>query len=83
MRGFWFGLSISVAFIVGCATARLVVPPVSAQSTTRWQYHCVESDQDAAEVTEAANQIGAQGWELVAGLPTNRFSQIWCFKSAL
>jgi hypothetical protein len=82
MRGFWIGLSISVAFIVGCATARLVVPPVSAQSTTRWQYHCVETD-EAEDIAAAANQLGAQGWELASGAADGQAHQIWCFKSAL
>lgn len=83
MRGFWLGLSLSVAFILGCATARLVVPPVSAQSAGRWQYQCVETD-DAEESTTTANEFGSRGWELAEAAGDGQGAyQIWCFRAPL
>jgi hypothetical protein len=78
MRGFALGLAVSVAYIVGCATAQLVIPPATAQVTQRWGYLCIE-EYGADDVTEVANRAGAEGWEIV-GVGGTGINQIWCFK---
>ena len=76
---FWLGLSLSVAFVIGCVAAPLVIPPLSAQQAggQRWQYFCF-NERSAEDVTPLANRAGRDGWEMVAaGL------EAWCFKRPL
>jgi len=67
--------ALALLFIFGCATggvaAQLVVPPVRAgTSPTRWEYQCLRARN--GEVTAAANQNGAAGWELVSVAPAHQ-----------
>jgi hypothetical protein len=96
MRGFVVGLSISVAFILGCVAAPLVVPPLSAQQTEqgvqRWEYVCMDllaggggTGAKARQATEGFNRLGAEGWEFV-GPPAGGsgwHSSVSCFKRPL
>ena len=67
MRGFWLGLSLSVAFILGCVSAPMIVPQTRAQQeATRWVYLCFGAEA-ATEVQERANEVGARGWEMHPG----------------
>jgi hypothetical protein len=67
-----------VAFVFGCVTEALVVPPVRAGTNpTRWEYKCF----DALNPEENANKLGAQGWELAAA--EGGASGTWCFKRPL
>ena len=68
------GLAI---FALGCVTAPLIVPPLRAQSTPRWEYTCY-NDQGRINVDQL-NQYGSEGWELVGGRDANAF----CFKRPL
>jgi hypothetical protein len=70
-----------VAFVFGCVTEAVVVPPVRANpNATRWQYKCIqESDLDGT--VEDFPKLGAQGWEL-AGVGTST-NNVWCFKRPL
>jgi hypothetical protein len=88
MRQFLVGLSISVAFIVGCVTAQhlpgAAVPTASAYAGQRWEYKCQDwpvlpaNGQDSAQrVTEMFNQLGAEGFELVTPTPLGGMA---CFK---
>jgi len=92
MRQFLFGLSISVAFIVGCVTAQHVpqlgVPTASAYAGPAWQYTC--RDDPKVRVGESwddvygafLNEMGAAGWE-VAPIPDGMGSNLrygLCFK---
>jgi hypothetical protein len=69
MKGFTLGLSVSIAFVLGCAAAPLVLP-ANAQSSApegvqRWEYSCDE--RRAFDYIEPyANEMGAAGWELVS-----------------
>ena len=72
MKGFALGLSLSIAFILGCAAAPLIVPRMSAQQQAagiqRWEYQCMvvggaTERRTVANVTERANEMGAEGWE--------------------
>jgi hypothetical protein len=69
-----------VAFVFGCVTEALVVPPVRAGTNpTRWEYKCI--DEGPGEIEAAANKLGTQGWEIssVGGTDHHR----WCFKRPL
>jgi len=90
MRGFALGLSLSIAFILGCVAAPLVVPPLRAQNepppaaVARWEYQCLPVSMATLEAIERAqvqfNRLGAQGWELVVA---DSQSVLACFKRPL
>jgi hypothetical protein len=72
---------VGAVFLAGCAvggaSSQLVVPKASAQQVatlTKWQYVCVHEGK-SADMTEAANTLGADGWEL-SGVGDERA----CFK---
>jgi hypothetical protein len=70
-----------VAFVFGCVTEALVVPPVRANpnpNATRWEYKCIANFND-----ERADKLGAEGWELVTAMAGNASWQQWCFKHPL
>ncbi len=57
---FLVGALVAGAFIAGVNPVAADGPPHKAQ----WQYQCFEAD-GVAQVTERANKMGEQGWELV------------------
>src|SRR5690606_20815931 len=68
MKGFALGLSLSLAFILGCVSAPLIIPRLSAQnppSTTRWEYLC-EWVRGIEEHRALLDRSGAEGWELAS-----------------
>jgi hypothetical protein len=83
-------LLVVLAFLAGCGgsqAARLVVPVARASTPVqRWEYDCRYATD---HVTDISNQLGQQGWELVAaagagpGLAESSKSMVWCFKRAL
>jgi hypothetical protein len=85
MRGFLLGLSISLAFMVGCVagSSGLLLPPARAGGVIeqRWAYFCFERS-NIDEINDMANGAGARGWELVAASPKNGANgdAIWCFR---
>lgn len=85
MKGFLLGLSVSLAFIVGCiaGSSRAVVPPAKASYVVeqRWEYFCFAEDR-ADKVNERANAAGARGWELVAAAApaSGEGDPVWCFR---
>jgi hypothetical protein len=85
MRGFLFGASLSIAFIVGCVARPFVVPAANAQQgaiAQKWEYFCFV-EHGAEDVTEKANKAGRAGWELVAVASNASAKGNWCFKRAL
>ena len=82
MKGFALGLSLSIAFILGCAAAPLIVPRLSAQQQAtgvqRWEYVCITQRRAAADIDEL-NRYGAAGWELAPSRGNIEF----CFKRPL
>jgi hypothetical protein len=67
-----------VAFVLGCVTKAIVVPPARAGTNpTRWEYRCVK----AFNPEEDANKLGAEGWEL--GSAVGVAPALWCFKRPL
>jgi len=76
------GLGVAAVFLVGCVaggvSSQLVVPKASAQqgapSRQKWQYECQKR---GSNITEMANQLGEQGWEMVA---VSNTPIVWCFK---
>lgn len=60
-------LGLFVAFVLGCASAPLVVPALSAQAVAagavRWEYTCY-TDRGGRVNVDQLNEYGAQGWEM-------------------
>ncbi len=83
MKGLALGLSLSVAFILGCAAAPIIVPRMSAQEPVgqRWAHLCLQA-RSAEQLTALANQAGAQGWEMVGVGATDSTTEA-CFKHPL
>ncbi len=84
MRGFLLGLSISLAFIVGCVTASTHyggVPRAEAAAVVeqRWSYFCFEAS-TVDDVTFKANAAGLRGWEMVSSSTNANGQIIWCFR---
>ncbi len=82
MKGLALGLSLSIAFILGCAVAPFIVPRMSAQQQTdgiqRWEYTCPALARTGRQHGPAANELGAQGWEF-----SHMASHYYCFKRPL
>jgi hypothetical protein len=82
-------VAVSVTFVIGCvvggASSRLAAQPRPAPAYTRWEYNCFNTP---FQTTDKANELGAQGWEMVAGAgagggasSVSHFETfIWCFK---
>jgi len=84
MRGFLFGMLVSMAFIGGCVAgaSRYVVSPAKASYVVeqRWAYFCFQ-ESNVDDVNFKANAAGARGWEMVvASGAGNAASNIWCFR---
>jgi hypothetical protein len=88
---FLMGLSLSAAYILGCATGEAVsnagtqepvaaaaeAPAVAPSGAQRWAYQCTEG-RNTRTINDRANTLGAEGWEMVgAGVAG---VGIWCFK---
>ncbi len=81
-KGFKHGIGFVIAFVIGCASAPLVVPAISAQpappGVQRWEYTCYR---DAASLNvDELNRFGSQGWELTGSRDQGGFL---CFKRPL
>ena len=73
---------VSAALVAGALIT--LGAPVSAEDPPKkyqWQYQCFEAS-GVAQVTELANKMGEQGWEMVTSAGT-RGSTLWCFKRPL
>lgn len=83
MRGFLIGLSVSLAFIVGCVTgsSRYGVPKAQAAAVVeqRWSYFCFEAS-TVDDVSFKANAAGMRGWEMASATNTANDQTIWCFR---
>jgi hypothetical protein len=83
MRGFLIGMSISLAFIVGCvaSSGRYGVPRAEAAAVVeqRWSYFCFEAS-TVDDVHYKANAAGMRGWEMVSSSPNANGQIIWCFR---
>lgn len=74
---FVVGALFAGAFIAG-------VNPVAAEQGpkhSQWQYQCFQAE-EVAQVTERANKMGEQGWELVTAAGKKN-ETLWCFKRPL
>ena len=82
MRAIIVAVILVVAFVAGAFIseanpAAADDPPKQAQ----WQYQCFEAE-GVAQVTERANKMGEQGWELVTSAGKKN-QTLWCFKRPL
>ena len=84
-------VGMSAVFVIGfvggamsqfAGTARAATPRV------RWEYRCFSAGEG---ITETSNQLGAQGWEMVAAagaaggpaIGAEWLKMVWCFKRPL
>jgi hypothetical protein len=83
MRGFLIGLSISLAFIVGCVASSthwgLPRAEAAAVAGPRWSYFCFEAA-NVNDVNSKANAAGMRGWELVTAATNADGLMIWCLR---
>ncbi|HYQ26140.1 MAG TPA: hypothetical protein VER04_02945 [Polyangiaceae bacterium] len=84
MRGFLIGVSVSLAFIVGCvaSSTRYGVPKAEAAAVVeqRWSYFCFEAG-GVDDVNFKANAAGMRGWEMAASTTNPANDQmVWCFR---
>jgi hypothetical protein len=82
MRRYTPSIIAIIAFVLGCAAAPLVIPPLAAQQQApRWEYFCVQSSEQRP-IVQVLNSAGREGWELTA---TGSWATAvtWCFKRPL
>ena len=84
MRGFLLGLSISLAFIVGCVAGsrQLVLTDAKAGHEVveqRWRYQCLDV-QNLDNLKAKADGLGKLGWEMVTAIPLSDARSFWCFR---
>lgn len=78
---------IVVVFMIGAFAAGMLATqagPASADhhaKKSQWQYQCFAAS-GVAQVTERANKMGQQGWELVTSAG-GKGDTVWCFKRPL
>lgn len=76
-----FLASVLVTGLLVSETSRVSADTHSPPKQSQWQYQCFEAT-GVAQVTEQANKMGEQGWELVTSAGTTG-STLWCFKRPL
>lgn len=84
MRGFLLGLSVSLAFIVGCVAGSQNVGLSTATAghevvEQRWRYQCVEVA-TVDNLQAKALGLGKLGWEMVTAVPLDDGRSFWCFR---
>lgn len=82
MRGFALGLSLSLAFIIGCLAGPHLTPSADAQTRPTFRYVCMAGTADEARLSRMMDIQGRMGHELVAvgsGVGDGQYSQ-WCFR---
>jgi hypothetical protein len=84
-------LLVLFVFFLGCAASQVAgsfVPAAHAGTDVQhWEYACKRGTEG---ITEMANEMGRQGWEMTAaagagwgnGLATDH-TMVWCFKRPL
>ncbi len=92
MRNLILGLSLSVAFIVGCVAGPALMPRTTAApavqaapGTPRWEYKCFDEN-GATDIQTKVNQLGQAGFEMVAASSNNDYANgdaYFCFKRRL
>jgi len=85
MRGFALGVSLSLAFIVGCLAGPHLTTSASAQTAAspRYQYYCIGGRNSPADLTRTLNERASRGWELVTGAGMgDRYQErfVWCMR---
>ena len=76
-------LLLAGTFLGGALLSQSLVPDAEAQKKhDQWQYQCLIA-QNVAQVTDRANKLGMQGWEMVASAGHKSGETQWCFKRPL
>jgi hypothetical protein len=85
-------LALNVAFLVGCGASHVAgsfhVREARADAPAqRFEYNCIRATEG---ITDAANKLGEEGWELSAAAASGTLSagwgsqsMVWCFKRRL
>lgn len=82
------GLSLAVAFLLGCVITQATAPTPSPAfagppgTVQHWEYYCF-NERSVEDVMHEANEAGTKGWELVAAAGAGaQFlnDKFWCFK---
>ena len=87
MRNLILGLSLSVAFIIGCLVQPYIEAPVRARARTnvqKWEYKCFQAYK-TVNVEAKANRLGRVGFDLVGANGSGNMASYnsWCFKRRL
>ena len=89
MKNLILGLSLSVAFILGCVYGSATTQPTptalaraGGYTGVKWEYKCFSSG-NTEDTQSASNKLGAAGFELVAAGNRYAHESIWCFKRRL
>ncbi len=81
MRGLALGLSLSVAFIIGCLAGPHLTPSADAQARETYRYACIDGHQDELQLGRLLDAQGLVGRELVAvGSVGSGHGSQWCFR---
>jgi len=80
MRGFALGLSLSVAFIIGCLAGPHLTVTAEAQTRQTYRYVCVEGSRNMETLTRILNVQGGMGRELIAVDGSDGGASQWCFR---
>lgn len=82
MRGFALGLSLSLAFIIGCLAGPQLTPSADAQARESYRYTCIEGSTNIERLTRLVDGQGRMGRELIAvAARSNVAEEIqWCFR---
>ncbi len=82
MKGFALGLSLSIAFVLGCVSSPLVTRDARAQEdggevvpahVPRWQ-HFYYLDQPPRYDLDRLNDLGGRGWQMVG--PRDEYDRV-------
>lgn len=83
MRKSLVGLSVALAFVVGCvaSSTRYGVPKAEAAAVVeqRWSYFCLEAN-GVDDLNFKANAAGMRGWELVTSTAQSDQRIACCFR---
>jgi len=82
VRGFALGLSLSLAFIIGCLAGPHLTPSADAQVRETYRYTCIGGASNVERLTRLIDGQGRMGRELitVATRPNDMEGNQWCFR---
>jgi hypothetical protein len=68
----------------GLGLPRLLAAPARAAGVQRWEYNCLAGlERKLGGVTDTANALGRDGWEMAATVAAPAAPTVFCFKRPL